>query len=223
HYGVSEDLSVRNPGIPHFPQRDLWGIRGDFTSPVSTLTRQLGPFKMVTGAVNRLGSHEQVPRATRSGPFLAFVLRDPRLHQFLNKCSRQWLVRGEVDGPFGCGEALKFVLERLDHGRSREQTAMVRKRGEPHQRSFVLECRYPVADGLGSLRWHSGPNRRANLVQRAAGRFRDASKVFVDVFRSAVAFRGRTAIARFHFFHAGNATRSSNSSLCLSPACSCST
>ncbi len=39
HFGVSEDLSVRNPGIPHFPQRDLWGIRGDFTSPVSALTR----------------------------------------------------------------------------------------------------------------------------------------------------------------------------------------
>ena len=58
----------------------------------------------------------------RSAPFLAFDLRDPRLHQFLNKCSRQWLVRGEVDGPFGCGEALKFVLTRFDNRGSGEQT-----------------------------------------------------------------------------------------------------
>src|SRR6202165_3317162 len=170
---------------------------------------------MVTEAVNRLRSHEQVPRATRSAPFLAFVLCDPRLHHFLNKCSRQWLVRGEVDGPFGCGEALEFVLERRDHGRSREQTAVVRKRGEPHQHSFVLERRHPVADGLGSLRWHSGPNRRAHLVQGAEGGFRDTGKVFINVFRSAVAFRRGTAIARFHFFHAGDATRTSTSSLCL--------
>jgi hypothetical protein len=37
--------------------------------------------------------------------------------------------------------------------------------------------------------------------------FWDTSKVIVSVFRSAAAFQGRTAIARFHFFHAGNATR----------------
>ena len=139
--------------------------------------------------VSRLRSHEQVSRATRSAPFLAFVLRNPRLHQFLNKCSRQWLVRGEVDGPFGCGEALEFVLERLDHGRSREQTAVGRKRGEPHQHSFMLERRHPIADGLGRLRWHSGSNRRAHLVQRAAGGFRDTSEVFINVFRGAAAFR----------------------------------
>src|SRR5712692_7644444 len=168
---------------------------------------------MVEGSsarIFRLRSHERVSRATRSAPFLAFVLRDPRLHQFLNKRSRQWLVRGEVDCPFGCGEALKFILERLDHGRTRKQTTVLRKRGEPHQHSFVLERRHPIADGLGSLRWHSGPNRRAHLVQGAAGGFRDTSKVFINVFRSAVAFRGRTAMAGFHFFHADNATRTSH-------------
>ncbi len=94
---------------------------------------------MVTEAVNGLRSHKPGLRATRSAPFLAFVLRDPRLHQFLNKCSRQWLVRGEVDGPFGCGEALKFVLKRFDNRGSGEQTAVVRKRCEPHQHSFVLD------------------------------------------------------------------------------------
>ena len=181
---------------------------------------------MVEGSsarIFRLRSHERVSRATRSAPFLAFVLRDPRLHQFLNKRRRQWLVRGEVDGPFGCGEALKFVLERLDHGRTRKQTAVLRKRGEPHQHSFVLERRHPIADGLGSLRWHSGPNRRAHLVQGAAGGFRNTSNVSIHVFRSAIAFRRRTAIARFHFFHAGNATRTSISRPCPRPSCSRST
>ena len=38
--------------------------------------------------------------ATRSAPLLAFVLRDPCLHQFLDKSNRQWLVRGKVNGAF---------------------------------------------------------------------------------------------------------------------------
>src|SRR2546427_7721092 len=156
--------------------------------------------------------HEQASRAARSAPFLAFDLRDPRLHHFFNKCGRQWLVRGELDGPFGCDEALKFTLELLDHRRSREQTAVLRKRGKPHQHSFVLERRHPIADCLGSFRWHSGPNGRANLVQGAAGGFGDSSKVFIHVFWSAAAFGGRTALARFHFFHAGNSRRTSASS-----------
>src|SRR3989442_3040942 len=88
---------------------------------------------------------------------------------------------------------------------------------------LILERRNPIADGLGSLRRHSGSNRRANLVQGAAGGFRDTSKVFINVFRSAVAFRRRTAIARFHFLHAGDATRTSTSSACPRPPCSRST
>jgi hypothetical protein len=139
-------------------------------------------------------------RTTRSAPFLAFVLRDPRLHQFLNKCSRQWLVRGEVDGPFGCGEAPKFLLERRDHGRSREQTAVVRKRGEPHQRCFVLERRNPIADGLGSLRWHSGPNRGANLVQGAAGGFRDTARYSSTFFGAPLPFAAELRLPDFTFF-----------------------
>src|SRR5713226_2173756 len=158
---------------------------------------------MVEGSsarIFRLRSHERVSRATPSAPFLVFLLRDPRLHQFLNKCSRQWLVRGKVDGPFGCGEALEFVLERLDHGRTREQTAMVRKRGEPYQHSFVLERRNPIADGLGGLGRRNGPNYRANPVQGAAGGLRDACEVFVDVFRNGVASHPRTAITGSRFF-----------------------
>src|SRR5438093_1329190 len=161
--------------------------------------------------------HEQASRAARSAPFLAFDLRDPRLHHFFNKCGRQWLVRGELDGPFGCDEALKFTLELLDHRRSREQTAVVRKRREPHQHSFVLERRHPIADCLGSLGWHSGPNRRANLVQAATGGFRDASKIFINILRSAAAVRRKTTIAGFPSLHAGNSKRTSASSPCPRP------
>jgi len=167
--------------------------------------------------------HCRAPRAARSAPSLAFVLSDPRLHQFLNKCRRQWLVRWELDGTFGNREALKFLPESLDHGRSREQTAMVRKRGEPHQHAIALKRRNPVTDCLGSLRWNSGPNGCANMAQSAARGFGYPGKVLVHVSRSAVGFRGRTAIARFHFFHAGHATRRSNASLSLIPACSCPT
>src|SRR2546425_3752564 len=156
--------------------------------------------------------HEQASRAARSAPFLVFDLRDPRLHHSLNKCSRQRLVGGELDGPFGCDEALKFALELLDHGRSREQTAVVRKRREPHQYPFVLERRHPIVDGLGSFRWHSGPNGRANLVQGAAGGVGGSSKGFIHLFCSAAAFGGRTALAAVHLFHAGNSRRTFTSS-----------
>src|SRR5438876_6187779 len=168
-------------------------------------------------------SHEHVSRATRLAPFLAFVLRDPHPHHFVNKGSRQWLVCGEVDGPFGYGEALKLALKRFDNRGSGEKATVVRKRSEPHQHSFVLERRNPIANGLGSLRWHSGANRRANLVQGAAGGLRDTSEVFINIFRSTVAFCRRTAIVRFHFFHAGNATRTSTSSPCPRLPCSRST
>src|SRR5258708_7234192 len=158
-------------------------------------------------------------RATQSASFLAFDLRDPRLHHFLNKCSRQRFIGGELDGPFGCREALEFALKCFDNRGSREQTAVVRKCGEPHQHSFVLERRHPIADDFGSLRKRSRPNRRANLVQGAAGGFRDASKVFIDAFRSALAFRRGTALARFSPYHAGNSRRTSTSSPCSRLSC----
>src|SRR5262249_45702176 len=55
-----------------------------------------------------------------SGLSLTFVLRDPRFHDSLDKRQGQWLVRGELHGPLGCGEALKLFLKRLDHRRPRE-------------------------------------------------------------------------------------------------------
>jgi hypothetical protein len=62
--------------------------------------------------------------AIRLALFLAFDLRDPRLHQFLHQRRRQWLVLSEMDGSLRCREALQFVFECLDHRRRREQTAM---------------------------------------------------------------------------------------------------
>ncbi len=62
-------------------------------------------------------SHEtsRPGKAAPSALFLAFVLRDPRLHQLLHKSGRRRLVHREADGAFGCVEALEFVLERLYH------------------------------------------------------------------------------------------------------------
>src|SRR5664280_1752189 len=101
----------------------------------------------------------------RSALFLDLVLRDPRLHQLFHQRGRQRLVHGKLDGAFGCAVSLEIVLERLDQGSTHwKQAAMVLKRGERHQRSFVPEGRDPIADGFGGLRWHDRPNRRADLV-----------------------------------------------------------
>src|SRR5260370_38405078 len=61
-----------------------------------------------------------------SAPFLVFDLRDARLYHFLDKCGRQRLVRGELDGPFCVGEALGFVFEPADHPITTNKTAVVR-------------------------------------------------------------------------------------------------
>ena len=142
---------------------------------------------------------------------LLFVLCDPRFDYFLNQRGWQRLIYGEADGPFGCGVAFKFILERFDSRGFREQAAVVRKRGEPEKDSFVLEGRNPVTDGLDCLRWHSGPNRGANVVQSAAGGFRDTSQIFVNTFRSVAGFRRRPVSGGPRLFHADNATSTSTS------------
>src|SRR6266851_2545839 len=134
-----------------------------------------------------------------------FFLRQARLHYPFQQSGRQRLVQREVDGAFGGGVVLEFVLERFDHSQtSGEQTAMVRKGGVPHDRSFVLEGRNPIADSLGGFRWQSRSNRRAHLVQRAAGGFRDGGQVSVDGRRRGGGFCGGTARAGGCFLHRGN-------------------
>lgn len=76
-------------------------------------------------------------------------LSDARFHQFLDQCDRQRLFDGEVDGPFGCGEVLKLGFELFDYGSGWEQAAVIGKRGEPDEHSFILECRNSVADDFG--------------------------------------------------------------------------
>src|SRR5437868_914099 len=139
---------------------------------------------------------------THERRLLAFDLRDPRLYQLPYEGHRNRLIERELDGSFARGETLEFALKCLDHRRSREKTAVLRKRCVPHQYLFVLECRHPIADGLGSFGWHSGPDRRAYLVQGAAGWFRDISKVLINILRSTLASRRRTTLNGFNLLHA---------------------
>ena len=147
------------------------------------------------------------PGQAPSAPFLGFVFCDPRLHQLFHQRCRQRLVGREADGPFGDGVALEFVLEPGDHGRAREQTAMVGKGGVPHQHALVLERGNPVADGLGGLRRRRGANRRANLFQSAARGFRDARLVFLyGLHTRGCVCHTCNAITGLRFFHASKCT-----------------
>jgi len=111
-----------------------------------------------------------------------------------------------VDGTFGYRITFKFILERFDNRGRREQAAVIRKRPEPNQDSFILEGWNPVTDGLGRLRWHSGRNRRANFVQSAAAGFWDASKIFINISRSLADSSRRPVSAGLRSFHADNTT-----------------
>src|SRR6266478_7656414 len=79
------------------------------------------------------GSEREAPpsshivlEVTRLSPLPAFVLCDPRLHQFSHKIGRQRLVYGEADGAFGCLIVLEFVFRRCDYREtSREETAVL--------------------------------------------------------------------------------------------------
>jgi hypothetical protein len=143
----------------------------------------------------------------RAALLLGFNLRDSRLHQFPDERRRHWLVGGEVNGSFGDGVGRKILLEGCDDTAGWEQTAVIRKRGVPDEHFPVLEGWDPIADDLGRFRRHSGPNGSANLVQSGAGGFGDASEVFIDGGWDGLAFRRRTALARFHLVHVDNSNK----------------
>ena len=65
------------------------------------------------------------------------------------------------NGAFGRMQILEFLLERLDHRCCREQTAVLRKAGEPDQCSVMFETRNSVADR--SRRFRSPAQRIAFL------------------------------------------------------------
>src|SRR5208337_5377592 len=156
------------------------------------------------------------PRST--APFLVLDLRDPRLHQPPNKSNRQWLVRGEANGPFGSGEALKLIPEHPEDRGGWEQAAVVRKRGEPHQHPLVPKRGNSIADDFSGFRWGCGPDGRADLRQGAARWLRDSGKVFVNGSRRPNSSWPRPADSGFRLFHAGDDTRSLDSIPCLSLA-----
>jgi hypothetical protein len=138
---------------------------------------------------------------TVSASSLVFNLREARFHHLLNQRSRQRLVDRELNRSSRSPEILQLILERLDHGRRREKTAMVCKRREPYQHLFVPERRNPVADRLGGFGWNDGPNRSADFVQSVAGGFRDAGQVLIYIRWGSIPTRRRTAPARFRTLH----------------------
>src|SRR5579864_1320245 len=93
-----------------------------------------------------------------SAPFLVFALRHPLLDELLDECGRQRLVQRKVDRSFGGGETFQFLLKCADDRGSGEQTAVVRKRGKPHQHYSVSKGRNSITNDLGSFRRDSGPN-----------------------------------------------------------------
>src|ERR1700747_1315754 len=131
-------------------------------------------FFVIAGVISFTGRTKRNKPVTnaydRSVPFLTFVLRNPRPHNFLDESGRQRFVQRKLDCPLRDGVVLQFVLECLDHRGGREQTAMFRERGEPHQHSIVLKCRNPITHRLSSLRWHSRANCLTKGGEGAASR-----------------------------------------------------
>jgi hypothetical protein len=106
---------------------------------------------------------------SQSAFFLLGRLSESCLYHFLHQGGWQRLVQLEVDGPFGGLVPFEFVPERFDHGCTREQTAIVRKRGEPHERPLEPEGRNPITDDRGGVCRHGRPHP----LQIAACGFRD--------------------------------------------------
>src|SRR5258708_4020588 len=145
----------------------------------------------------KTGTHQYINARKPTAPFNSvplFVFRDPNLHDLLQQRSRQRLIHREANGPPGCREVFKFLLELLDYtGARREQAAMVLERRVTDQHSLVLERRNPVADNLGGLGRHHGLNDRTGPFQSAASRLGHTREIFVHVLRSNFASHRRTA------------------------------
>ena len=106
-----------------------------------------------------------------------------------------------MDGSLGCGVALKVVFKLCDDCGGGKQAAVIGKRGEPHENSFVFECRNAVADGFGGSARRGGVNCRAHLAQGAARRLRSCREVFGEILRRLFGFRRGAAPGRFSFLH----------------------
>lgn len=96
--------------------------------------------------------------------------------------SDRW-IRKMGNGAFGRMEILEFLL-RLDHRCCGEQTAVLRKAGEPDQCSDMFETRNSVADRFRGFRRHGGADRLSKFFQLVSCRFGHTCKVIVDALGS---------------------------------------
>ena len=73
------------------------------------------------------------------------------------------------------------------------ETAMLGKRGEADERSFVSESRHVIVEPFCCLSRRGCTDCRPNLLQSAARGLRHGEKIFVN--------RSRSALLRTGFFH----------------------
>lgn len=123
--------------------------------------------------------------------------------------SGEGLVDGELDGALGEVVGLEFVLELLDDGSGGEETAMVRKGGEPNEDFLVPEGGDAVADDFGRFRWRGGANHGAHVLESGASGFRNEGEVLVDGLRWLFGARLRGALPGSRFFRGRTARRPS--------------
>jgi len=134
---------------------------------------------------------------------LTLDLREPCLHYFPNKRCGKRLVDGKVDGPFGGEKLTKLMFKHSDDRSCGEQTAMVRKPGEPHENAcFVFECGNAIANCLDCIPRHRGPNDAVHFDEVSAGGSRDRCEVFRKVLGNGFGFFCRAASDSFRGFHA---------------------
>src|SRR6266849_1528779 len=116
---------------------------------------------------------------------LGVVLRDARLHQFLDQRSRRRLIRLKTNRPLGGLEPLEILLV-LHNQRSthRQQAAMPGKSRETEEQSLITESGNAIADAFRGFRRNHGADDAANSLQATARRLRHLRKVGVYGFGS---------------------------------------
>jgi hypothetical protein len=119
HSGIGEE-SCGAGGLTGVQFHSLLMGRGSSGPFPATGLAFLGSAWKMTGVRQPFSNSGTAVESSRSVAFLAFDLGDPRFHQSPNQSSRQGLIGGELDGALGGGEALQFVLKRLDHRGSGE-------------------------------------------------------------------------------------------------------
>lgn len=111
---------------------------------------------------------------------LVLDLRKTNFDHLLEQSIRKRFIHREMDGALGSREIIQVFLAGFDDRSSRKQAAMIRKCGEPHQRTLVFENRHAVADAFHSFRRDRGTDSCANSVQGGAGGLGDGGQILID-------------------------------------------